>query len=192
MIQNLNIKNLIFIRKEKKISQTALAEKCGMPQSTIGRIEAGKVAPNIQTLQKMAEVLGIEFQIIEKDNRPEYIKRWDGLEFTCYWKDEPISEVHVKNTSVHIKRFSTHPMKQIFAQSNMDVFRLSEILETRCWQRESQNIDNYLKKLDLNYYDPLSIVRKTHGVSYNDFLWFQFKGEDLEWSKVAPKRFRNV
>lgn len=192
MNKETNIKNLIAIRKQKKISQAELAEKCGMPQSTIGRIESGKVVPNMQTLEKMAEALGLEFHITEKDNSPEYIKRWDGLEFTCYWKDEPISEVHVNSTNVHIKRFSSHPVKQIFAQSNMDIFRLSKILETRCWQRESRNIDNYLKKLNLNYYDPLSIVRKTHGVSYNDFLWFQFKGEDLEWAKVAPKRFRDV
>lgn len=192
MINDVNLKNLIAIRKQKKISQAELAEKCGMPQSTIGRIESGKVVPNTQTLEKMAEALGLEFYITEKDNRPEYIKRWDGLEFICYWKDEPISEVHVNSTNVHIKRFSAHPVKQIFAQSNMDIFRLSKILETRCWQRESRNIDSYLKKLNLNYYDPLSIVRKTHGVSYNDFLWFQFKGEDLEWAKVAPKRFRNV
>ena len=50
----------------------------------------------------------------------------------------------------------------------------------------------HLKKLGLAYYDPLGIVKKTHGVSYNDFLWIQFSGEHLMWKDVAPKRFRNV
>ncbi len=186
------VKEIIAQRKLLGWSQRDLAEKCELPQSTIGRLESNKVIPNLQTIEKITEVLGLELCCQKKDTRPEYIKKWDGLEFTCYWKDEPVSEVHISKLRASIKRFVKHPVKQLFPDEETDVYRLSEILKSRCWQEDRADIDAYLKKLGLTYYDPLEIVKKTHGVSYNDFLWFQFRGENLSWNKVAPKRFRNV
>ena len=110
----------------------------------------------------------------------------------CFWNDELVSFVTVKGNRAKIQKFTDHPVKQIFRDDEIDVFKLSTILETRCWQRDCRNIDNYLKKLDIQYYDPLAIVKKTHGVSYNDFLWFRFNGENLTWKDVAPRRMRNV
>lgn len=176
-------------RKELKISQRELAVRCGIPQSTVGRIEAGIVTPSLQTLQKIAKELGMEISLAPHIELPN---RWEGLEIMCFWKDELVSFVTVKNNKAKIQRFTEHPVKQIFCDEEIDVFRLSTILETRCWQRDCQNIDNYLRKLDISYYDPLAIVKKTHGVSYNDFLWFRFNGESLTWKDVAPKRMRNV
>ncbi len=45
---------VINLRKKKKISQSKLAEKIGMKQSAVGRIEAGKQNLTIETLQKIA------------------------------------------------------------------------------------------------------------------------------------------
>ncbi|MCM1545838.1 MAG: helix-turn-helix transcriptional regulator [Clostridiales bacterium] len=175
-------------RKKLKISQRELAQRCGLPQSTVGRIEAGIVTPSLPTLQKLANELGMKLSLTPKNGAD----RWDGLEMLCFWNDELVSYVTVKNNKVKVQRFTEHPVKQIFRDDEIDVFKLSTILETRCWQRDCRNIDNYLKKLGIPYYDPLAIVKKTHGVSYNDFLWFRFNGESLTWKDVAPKRLRNV
>lgn len=176
-------------RKQLKISQRELANRCGLPQSTIGRIEAGIVTPSLITLQKLAKELGLEISLTPQS---QTTNRWEGLEILCFWNDEIVSFVTVKNNKAKIQRFTEHPVKQIFSDDEIDVFRLSTILETRCWQRDCRNIDNYLKKLNIPYYDPLAIVKKTHGVSYNDFLWFRFNGESLTWKDVAPRRLRNV
>ena len=45
---------IINLRKKKKISQSKLAEKIGMKQSAVGRIEAGKQNLTVETLQKIA------------------------------------------------------------------------------------------------------------------------------------------
>ena len=45
---------IIKLREKKKISQAKLAEKIGLKQSAIGRIEAGKQNLTIETLQKIA------------------------------------------------------------------------------------------------------------------------------------------
>lgn len=120
------------------------------------------------------------------------VNRWEGLEILFFWNDELVAHVKVNDNKAKVQRFTFHPVKQIFYDDEMEVFKLSNILETRCWQRDCCNIDNYLKKLDIPYYDPLAIVKKTHGVSYHDFLWFRFNGENLTWKDVAPRRFRNV
>ena len=179
------------IRKEKGLSQADLAEQVGVPQSTIGRLESRKTFPNLKTLQKIAEVLDAEIYLGKKDSRSPYLKRWDNLRFTCYWKDEPVSDVCVRGNNVFVKRYVKHPVKQMFYADKMDLFRLTEILKTRCWQEDRADVDLILKKLGIEYYDPLEIVKKTHGISYNDFLWFQFNGEFLQWKDVAPRRFRN-
>jgi len=176
-------------RRELKISQRELAIACGLPQSTIGRIEAGIVTPSLQTLQKLAKELGLEISLTSQN---KFSDRWEGLEILCFWNDELVSFITVKNNKAKVQRFTEHPVKQIFHEGEIDLFRLSTILETRCWQRDCRNIDNYLKKLDIPYYDPLAIVKKTHGVSYNDFLWFRFNGESLTWKDVAPRRLRDV
>ena len=174
-------------RKRLKISQRELAERCGLPQSTVGRIEAGIVSPSLRVLQKIVGVLGMQIALQNHTS-----DRWEGLEMLCFWNDELVAYLTVNNNKAKIQRFTEHPVKQIFRDDEMDVFKLANILETRCWQRDCRNIDNYLKKLEIPYYDPLAIVKKTHGVSYNDFLWFRFNGESLTWKDVAPKRLRNV
>ena len=190
---DLAVESIIKRRKEMGLSQAKLAEQCGVPQSTIGRIESKVFTPNMQTLEKIFQVLGMEFICREKDNRPSYIRKWDNVGFTCYWRDEPVSEVHVEGMKVYIKRFvKDHPVKQIFPVEEMDVFKLTEILKTRCWEDNRAGLDDLLKKIGVQVYDPLAIVQKTHGVSYNDFLWIQFRGEHLRWKDVAPRRFRYV
>ena len=106
--------------------------------------------------------------------------------------DKLITYVKVTHNQTKVQKFTSHSVKQIFHDDEIDVLKVPTVLETRCWQRDCRSIDNYLKKLDISYYDPLAIVKKTHGVSYNDFLWFRFNGENLTWKDVAPRRFRNV
>lgn len=53
-------------RKKHNLTQRQLAEKAGVPQSTIGRIESGKTEPSINMLEKIASatncVLKVSFQ----------------------------------------------------------------------------------------------------------------------------------
>ena len=56
-------------RKAMGISQRELAQRCGLPQSTVGRIEAGLVVPTLLTRAKIAEVLQREMSGRPKDRR---------------------------------------------------------------------------------------------------------------------------
>jgi len=58
--QQLLIDNLKTLRKEKKITQTLLAQQCDMLPSTYSRLESGQVSPQLQTLERVCEVLEID------------------------------------------------------------------------------------------------------------------------------------
>lgn len=47
------------VRKSRKLTQKQLAEKCGMHESAIGRIETSKGIPRAETLDKIAKALGV-------------------------------------------------------------------------------------------------------------------------------------
>lgn len=48
-------------RQKRKLSQEQLAAMAGLNRNTIGKIERGEVSPSIDSLEKIAQVLGIEF-----------------------------------------------------------------------------------------------------------------------------------
>lgn len=63
------INNLKRYRKENKLSQMALAEKCGTSASYIGEIEIGKKFPSVEMVQKFAEALDIKpYKLFMEEN----------------------------------------------------------------------------------------------------------------------------
>ena len=54
---------VIAHRVEHELSQTALAERLGMKQPAIARLESGEHTPNLETLQRLVSVLNIELVI---------------------------------------------------------------------------------------------------------------------------------
>jgi predicted transcriptional regulator len=54
---------MIEQRHNLSLSQRELAELCGIPQSSVARIESGKSMPNLGTLLKIFEHLNLQFQV---------------------------------------------------------------------------------------------------------------------------------
>ena len=107
--------------------------------------------------------------------------------FEVYWKDEITARVYVKEYDVTVSRFTDHPLKQIFAQKKMTRYQLNRILELRCWERDRADINELLENIGLQEYNPQEIVRKTHGVSFNDYIWIRFPGEKLTSKDVLVR-----
>lgn len=53
-------------RIEQGITQTELAERLGIKQPTLARMESGRVSINESTLTRILDALGLEFQIVNK------------------------------------------------------------------------------------------------------------------------------
>ncbi len=54
---------MIEQRHNLDLSQRDLAELCGIPQSSVARIESGKTTPNLSTLLKIFHQLGLSFTV---------------------------------------------------------------------------------------------------------------------------------
>lgn len=57
-------KKIKELRKAHKYTQEQLAEKIGIGTPNISYFETGKFAPSIETLQKLAQVFGVEIHEI--------------------------------------------------------------------------------------------------------------------------------
>ena len=62
------------------------------------------------------------------------------------------------------------------------------MLEKRCFPKERYNCRQLLQDAGLDYYNPLDIVKKTHGVMADDLFWIRFEGEGPElWDTINPR-----
>jgi predicted transcriptional regulator len=57
------VSSIIRRRQELGMSQRTLAERCGIPQSSIARIEALKTTPKLDTLVKLMQALNLKLQV---------------------------------------------------------------------------------------------------------------------------------
>lgn len=54
---------VVELRERHNLTQRELAEKVGVPQSTIGRIENGSVSTSVQMLERIADAVDKELEI---------------------------------------------------------------------------------------------------------------------------------
>lgn len=55
------------LRKEQGMTQTQLAERCGLQQAHIARIETGRYSVGLDTLAQIATALGMKIDFIIND-----------------------------------------------------------------------------------------------------------------------------
>ena len=106
------------------------------------------------------------------------------MDFCVYYENEKTAEVHTYENRAYIKRFTTHPAKQIFYADEMPLYQLGEIFRSRCWDEKRPDLKKLLALIGLDEYDVYKIVKKTHGLMCQDKIWFLFDGEDLVWETV--------
>jgi DNA-binding XRE family transcriptional regulator len=57
---------IIDLRRKHGLTQTELAERCGIDQGDISRIERGSTSPTARTLQRIAEVLDADLGLVAR------------------------------------------------------------------------------------------------------------------------------
>jgi ribosome-binding protein aMBF1 (putative translation factor) len=55
---------IIELREQHGLTQAELAERCGMDQGDISRIERGSTSPTARTLQRIAEALDSDVRLV--------------------------------------------------------------------------------------------------------------------------------
>ncbi len=113
----------------------------------------------------------------------------DKLIFDYMNKDDVCSHVEVDLTTKQIlcEDFTDVKHHLVFAKRPHTIDNLNFFFETRCFPRGREDEKDILEFLGLRQYNPLDIVRKTHGAMHKDFCWIRFEGETLKWEDVNPK-----
>lgn len=167
-----------FRREGKVRSQYIGAVRPGLiADAETSQEELNKLKKKIKELEWNIESLDKMIDCLKRRQRKESIL--DNFQFEVYWKDEITARVYVKGKDVVVSRFTDNPLKQLFAAKKMSRVQLGEIFELRCWERGREDINEILGYIGVEEYNPYEIVRKTHGVSVNDCIWFRFPGEKL-------------
>lgn len=141
-------------------------------------IERDEYEKRLKRLNRLLEIYSAE--VDSKVMLENYI-------FEVYWKNDISARVSVRDSRVRVNRIIIHPVRQIFPRKEISRNCLNEILELRCFDRNRPDAKDKLRALGLSEYRPIDIIRKTHGVSYNDYLWFRFMGENLRAEDVLVR-----
>ena len=77
-------------RREAKLSQTQLAQRCGLARGSIANIESGNQRPTLHTLWSLADALGVDMRLL-LPSRDEFLKsegHTSTSKITGWLKDE--------------------------------------------------------------------------------------------------------
>lgn len=97
------------------------------------------------------------------------------------YREELISAISYDYASgeVEVENYIDDPVLLPFGiNKNPDIKDFEDYLESRCFPRERYNCRELLKLLDVQCYDPMAIVKKTHGVQNEDHCWLKFGDDD--------------
>ncbi|WP_145411280.1 hypothetical protein [Paenibacillus xylanexedens] len=113
----------------------------------------------------------LEFEVLEHDRVIAKVKLDYKNQFVDVWQDKGVLPV-----------FLPFPNKK-----NVLVGDVLNYFESRCFPRSRDHADKILQYLELKDYVPSDIVKKTHGVLYDDYVWIRFAGEELTCADVHPR-----
>lgn len=110
----------------------------------------------------------------------------DDYNFMVMYKNEEVAFVHVSadHKEVSIKKIMPDGMKQVFNGSKLDLERVYSFLKERCFEDGYTDLENVLEKVGMTSNNPWEWNRKTHGVTWEDYFWVKFEGENIVWEDV--------
>lgn len=84
-------------------------------------------------------------------------------------------EVDYKTGTVKIENYSDFPLELAFGvNKNPTIKDFEEFLESRCFPRSCDGMKLRLRQLNLDYYDPYAICKKTNGRLEGDYYSIEF------------------
>lgn len=110
----------------------------------------------------------------------------EKIEFSTYWKDKHTSDIIISadRRKVEYYRYSDIPIETPFGFDEPTIEQVNDFLKSRCVPERRSQLPDYLDFLGLSEFNPYEIIRKTHGVMFEDFLWIKFPDEELLWENV--------
>lgn len=113
----------------------------------------------------------------------------DILSFEILREDVPITKVTYNYKSKKLEKIN-YETRLLYGHllGECDLVGIIDWFESRCFPRTRANCDELLRQLGLTQYVPLAIVRRTHGVMWDDDVWIRFSDEqNIEYKDVKVR-----
>ena len=106
------------------------------------------------------------------------------IEFEYMNKEKVVAHISIDGVSIKQELFTKNILDIPIVKNNPTINDLYDFFESRIFPRERADKDDLLELLGLKEYNPYEIVKKTHGLHYDDFRWIKFKGESIEFEDI--------
>lgn len=108
------------------------------------------------------------------------------MKFSVMWKNEKTADVSISEDrkTVEIKKYTDDICKMPFGGNNDTIERVYNFISGRWISISRPDVMERLKDLGLSEYNPWEIIKKTHGIMWEDSLWIRFDGENIAWEDV--------
>ena len=108
-----------------------------------------------------------------------------------YNRDNLLADIEFDPGSKKITAYRTYTddiLKLPFGSCTApDYSWVEAFLEERCVPRARYNIKELLNMWGLDKYDPLAIVKITHGLMLSDYYWVRFDREDITYDQIKVR-----
>ena len=108
--------------------------------------------------------------------------------FSIMFMDENVADVHVdgiRNTRIQL--YTDVRYKQPLCVQINNFLAVYEFLRSRCYEDGRTDLNEILGQAGLKDNNPWEWVKISHGVTFDDYFWVRFPGEDLNWKDVMVR-----
>ena len=104
------------------------------------------------------------------------------------WQDEEVATVLLSQDKkkIHFQRY-VYGIKQPFNGDILTVERFYRFLKDRCYEDGRGDLQEILEMAGLSSNNPYEWVKISHGVTWEDFWWVKFEGEEITWDDVRVR-----
>lgn len=109
--------------------------------------------------------------------------------FDTYFQNTRTSHVEMdrNNLSVTYEKYTDRIPEVPFLFDFPTFEQMYDFLESRCMPKGRSCLPEYLKACGIDNYNPYEIIKVTHGVMWEDFLWIKFPHEEISWEDVKVR-----
>ena len=108
----------------------------------------------------------------------------EDITFDVYNKRDLLSHVEVKNNEVSVINYTDSKLFTPFLIDNVNAGTVMTFFTNRWIEKTRPDFNERLSELGLDEYDPIEVVKLTHGLRFEDYTWIKFDGEDITYEEL--------
>lgn len=114
----------------------------------------------------------------------------DMYNFTVMHQNEQVARVQVSDDhrTVRVDKLVPDSIIQPFGGNDLSINRIYNFLKSRCYEDGRADLQEILCQAGLKDNNPWEWNRITHGVTWEDYLWIKFEGEEISWENVRWRK----